>query len=60
MNLKTTIRKKLSKGFDKRENIQKKVIERIEKNIAKKKKNHQDRIQNKEKLVNEHLEKLLK
>ncbi|MDA3886747.1 MAG: hypothetical protein PF638_14240 [Candidatus Delongbacteria bacterium] len=59
-DLKTMIREKLSKGFDKRENIQKKVIERIDKNIAKKKKNHLDRIQNKEKLIDEHLEELLK
>ncbi|NOR45780.1 MAG: hypothetical protein GQ534_09370 [Candidatus Delongbacteria bacterium] len=58
--LKMIIREKLSKGFDKRENIQTKVIERIEKNIEKKKKSHQDRIQNKEKLVDEHLEELLK
>ncbi|MDA3886509.1 MAG: hypothetical protein PF638_13025 [Candidatus Delongbacteria bacterium] len=58
--LKAKIREKLSKGFDKRENIQKKVISRIEKNIEKKKKNHQDRILNKEKLINKNLEKLLK
>lgn len=58
--LKVQIREKLSEGFDKREKIQKKVIERIEKNIAKKKKNHTDRIKNKEKLINEHLDKLLK
>ncbi|MBN2789853.1 MAG: hypothetical protein JXR69_06665 [Candidatus Delongbacteria bacterium] len=58
--LKDIIRKKLSDGFDKRENIEKKVINRIEKNIEKKKKNHDERIKNKEKLINEHLEKLLK
>lgn len=58
--LKTVIRKKISEGFDKRENLQKKVIEKIEKNIEKKKKMHQDRIRDKEEIINDHLEKLLK
>ena len=57
--LKIIIRDKLSAGFDKRENIQKKVIERIEKNIEKKKKAHQERIRDKEELINKHLIELL-
>lgn len=58
--LKLLIREKLSEGFDKRENIQKKVIERIEGNIEKKKKAHSERIKNKESLIEDHLKKLLK
>jgi hypothetical protein len=58
--LKLQIRNKMSKGFDKREEIQRKVIERIENNITKKKKDHSDRVKNKEKIINEQLEKILK
>lgn len=57
--LKLMIREKMSIGFDKRENIQKKVIERIEKNIEKKKKDRQDRIRDKEEIIDKHLIDLL-
>ena len=58
--IKTVIKEKMSKGFDKREIIQKKVIERIEKNIEKKKKDRQDRIRDKEEIIDKHLEDLLR
>ena len=57
--VKAVIRKKMSIGFDKRENIQKKVIEKIEKNIQKKKKKLQERIRDKEEIIDKHLEELL-
>ena len=57
--IKAVIRNKMSIGFDKRENIQKKVIERIEENIKQKKKDRQNRIRDKEEIIDKHLIELL-